>query len=87
MSNKSIARLLEGTMYNASIMDDYDEVIGDHYDADPEGAEEYHEDVMAGLVFINKHLDKDYDVSRDGSGTSGMNSIHMIYVTTKESFD
>ena len=85
MSNKQIARLLEGTMYNASIMDDYDEVIGDHYDHDPEGADNYHEDVMAGLEFINKHLDKEYDTTRDGSGSKGEYSIHQTYLSIKDS--
>lgn len=50
-----VADLLESTMCNAGIFDDYDEVIGDHYDCDPESALEYHIEVINGINFINKH--------------------------------
>lgn len=58
MSNKQVAELLETTMCNAGIMDDYDEIIWDVLDNDGlAGAREYHANVLAGVAFINKHSD------------------------------
>jgi len=81
----AIASLLEITMTNAGIMDDYDEIIGDYIDNDKEGAAKYHEDVMTGLEFINEHIpDSNYDITRDGSGRSGNHSFHLTYVEMLE---
>ena len=77
---KQIATLLESTMTNAGIMDDYDEIIGNFIEEDPENAAKYHEEVMTGLTFINEQLNSNYDVSRDGSGVEGEYSVHMTYL-------
>jgi hypothetical protein len=74
-----IASLLETTMTNAGIMDDYDEVIGDYVDHDPESAKEYHENVLHALEFINDQLGMDYDVSREVSEDNPY-TFHMDYL-------
>ena len=85
---KAVASILNSTMANAGIHDDYDEIIGDYIDSDREGAAEYHETVMLGLEFINDFLPgSNYDITRDGSGKSGNHSIHMTYLDVVESFD
>lgn len=58
-----IASLLESTMTNAGLMDDYDEIIDDVVkEMDKDAAKKYHDEVIAGLNFINEQLDKDYEI-------------------------
>ena len=56
-----IAELMSSLMANAGIQDDYDEVIGDHYDNDPEGAEKYHQSVLEAIAFIDEYTDGEID--------------------------
>jgi len=83
---QAIAELLETTMTNAGIMDDYDEIIS-NFDADEaDDAVKYHEQLMTGLEFINDVCrvtpngpDK-YDVTRDGTGIDTIYSFHMTFL-------
>lgn len=53
---KKIASLLQTTMASTGIFDDYDEVLQDQYDIDPQGAERFHEGVLEAVLFLNEQL-------------------------------
>lgn len=58
---KVVAELLETTMTNAGILDDYDELIWDILeDNSLDEARKYHESVLAGVAFIKEHTDDTY---------------------------
>lgn len=79
MSLKRVANLLEKTMCNASIIDDYDEIIGYEFDEGVEQAEEYHKDVMASIAFINEHC-------RDKDNQLDPNEWEEIYLDVRSEF-